>query len=51
MTDNEKELMKIISENDHPEDAIMTAAVIILSFLKRNGSFSKQALVGLREQV
>ena len=40
MTENEKELIKIIRENDHPEQALMTAAVIILGFLKQHESNS-----------
>ena len=38
MTENEKELIKIIRENDNPEQALMTAAVIILDFLKQHES-------------
>ena len=38
MTDNEKELIKIIRENDNPEQALMTATVIILGFLKQHES-------------
>ena len=43
MTDNEKELIKIIRENDNPEQALMTAAVIILGFLKQHESSEVQA--------
>ena len=42
MTENEKELIKIIRENDNPEQALMTAAVIILGFLKQHESFGGQ---------
>ena len=35
MTENEKELIKIIRENDNPEQALVTATVIILDFLKQ----------------
>lgn len=35
MTENEKELIKLIRENDNPTQALMTAAVIILGFLKQ----------------
>lgn len=49
MTDNEKELLNIIRENDHPEQALMTAAEIILDFLKQRGSSEGQASAGLRE--
>jgi hypothetical protein len=45
MTDNEMELIKIIRENDNPEQALMTAAVIIVNFLKQRGSFEVQAAV------
>ena len=40
MTENEnnKELIKIIRENDNPEQALMTATVIILDFLKQHES-------------
>ena len=41
MTDNEKELINMIHENDNPEEALMTAAVIILGFLKQHESYSK----------
>ena len=42
MTDNEKELIKLIRENDNPEQALMTAAVIILGFLKQHESSEEQ---------
>lgn len=42
MTDNEQELIRIIRENDNPEDALMTATVIILGFLKQHGSSEGQ---------
>lgn len=51
MTENEKELIKIIRENDNPEEALMTAAVIILGFLKQHESFEVQAPACLRELV
>ena len=51
MTDNEKELISIIRENDNPEEALMTAAVIIIGFLKQHESFVEQAPVYLRELV
>ena len=38
MTENEKELISIIRENDNPEQALMTATVIILGFLKQHES-------------
>lgn len=45
MTENEKELIKIIRENDNPEQALMTAAVIILGFLKQHESFVEPSAV------
>ena len=40
MTEHEKELISIIRENDNPEQALMTATVIILGFLKQHESYS-----------
>ena len=51
MTENEKELIKIIRENTNPEQALMTATVIILGFLKQHESFEVQAPACLREYV
>ena len=48
MTENEKELIKIIRENDNPDRALMTAAVIILGFLKQHGSSEAQAAAVLQ---
>ena len=42
MTENEKELIKLIRENDNPEQALMTATVIILGFLKQHESSEVQ---------
>lgn len=47
MTENEKELIRIIRENDNPEEALMTAAVIIIGFLKQHESSVGQAPVYL----
>lgn len=47
MNENEKELIKMIRENDNPEEAIMTAATIILGFLKLHESSEEQAAVAL----
>ena len=44
MTENERELIELIRENDNPEQAMMTAAVIILGFLKQHGSSVEQAV-------
>ena len=51
MTDNEKELIRIIRENDNPEQALMTATAIILDFLKQHGSFEVQAVAAPRAHV
>ena len=49
MTENQKELINLIRENDTPTQALMTAAVIILGFLRQHGSSEEQASVALRE--
>ena len=51
MTDNEKELIKLIRENDNPEQALMTATAIILDFLTQHESSARQAAVCLRAQA
>ena len=38
---NEEELLKIIRENDNPGQALMTAATIILGYLKQHESSSE----------
>lgn len=48
MTDNEKELIKLIRENDNPEHALMTAAVIVLGFLRQHESSVIQESADLR---
>ena len=48
MTDHEKELINIIRENDNPAQALMTAAVIVLGYLKQHESFVTQGSVGLQ---
>lgn len=48
MTDNQNELIRTIRENDNPERALMTAAVIILGFLKQHGSSEGQVPVCLQ---
>lgn len=49
MTENEKELIELIRENDSPEEALMTAAVIILGYLKQHESFESQVSAYLQE--
>ena len=48
---NEEELLKIIRENDNPEQAVMTAIEVILEYLKQPESFEEQAAVCLRVPV
>ena len=48
MTDHEKELIKLIRENDNPEQALMTATVIILGFLKQHESSEVQVPASLQ---
>lgn len=48
MTENEKELIRLVRENDNPEQALVTAAVIILDFLKLHESFEAQAPASLQ---
>lgn len=38
MSDIEQELFRIIRENDNPAEALLTAAAVILGFLKRDES-------------
>ena len=49
MTANEIMLIKLIRENDKPEQALVTAVDIILSFLEQLESSEGQAAVCLRE--
>ena len=51
MTVNEMELIKLIRESDNFEQALMTATVIILGFLKQHGSSEEPAPAYLREHV
>ena len=51
MTANEMELIKLIRENDKPGEALMTAAVILLGFLKQHESFEVQVPAYLQVQV
>lgn len=48
MSENEKELIDLIRENDSPEQALMTAALIIVGYLKQHESSVGQASVGLQ---
>ena len=47
MTKNEQELITLIRENDNPGHAMMTAATIILGYLKQHESSEAPTVVGL----
>ena len=47
MSESEIELIRMIRENDNPEQALMTAAAIILGYLKQHGSSEEPSVVGL----
>jgi len=49
MTENEKELIKMIRETDNPGQALMTAGVIIIGFLRQLESSEVQESAVLRE--
>ena len=48
MTENQKELIELIRENDSPKQALMAAALVIIGFLKQHESSVVQASVGLQ---
>ena len=48
MSENQNELISLIRENDSPEQALMTAALIILGYLKQHESSEGQVSVGLQ---
>ena len=47
MSENNVELIRMIRENDNPEQAMMVAVTIILGYLKRHESSEEQVAVGL----
>ena len=49
ITENEKQLIDLIRENDNPENAIMIATAIIIDFLKQPESSEAQAPAYLQE--
>ncbi len=51
MTENEKELIRIIRNSDNPEQALMAATVIILGFLKQHESSEVASVACLREHA
>ena len=48
---NEEELLKIIRENDNPEQAALVAIEVILEYLTQPGSFEERAAACLRVPV
>ena len=48
MTDHEKELIKIIRENDNPEQALVTAVNTILCYLVQHESSEVQVPADLQ---
>lgn len=48
MTENEMELIRIIRENDNPEQALAMAVETILLYLRQHGSSEVQAAVCLQ---
>ena len=48
MTNNEKELISIIRENDKPEQALEVAVKVITDFLRQHESSEGQAAVCLQ---
>lgn len=48
MSENNLELIRIIRENDNPDQALMAAATIILGYLKQHESSEEQVAVGLQ---
>ena len=48
MTENEIELIKMIRENDNPNQALTTAVNIILMYLTLHESSEAQAVAGLQ---
>ena len=51
MTENERELIKLIRENDNPEQAVLVAIEVILEYLTQPGSFEARAAACLQVPV
>ena len=49
MTENERELIKLIRENDNPDKALIKAVDTILLFLVQQKSFEAQAFAETQE--
>jgi hypothetical protein len=48
LSKNEIELINMVRENDNPGQALMTAATIILGYLKQHESSEEQVAVDLQ---
>lgn len=48
LSENEKELIRMIRENDNPGQALNAAVVIVLGYLKQLESSEEQAAADLR---
>lgn len=42
------ELIKLVRENDNPEQALLTATLVIIDYLKQHESFEGQAVADLQ---
>ena len=49
MTKNEQELLTLIREHENPEQALLTAVLIIGSVLEQYGSYQAPSVGGLQE--
>ena len=49
MTSNEKELISLIRENENPEQALVTAVLIIGAFLEQSVSYPVPSVDSQRE--
>lgn len=49
MNENEMELLRMIRENDSPENALLIAVDTILKYLGRPGSSAEQVAADLQE--
>ena len=51
LSENEKELIGLIREHDNPGQALMTAATVILGYLKQLESFEEPVFDVLQEHA
>jgi hypothetical protein len=48
LNESNMELIKLIRENDNPEQALMTATLVILDYLKQHESSEEPSVADLR---